>query len=160
MRYSCITALALVFSQWCLAQTGQVAGSIADARGGEALAKIDVQLAGTGYRARSDAQGHFQIAGIPPGDYVLNVSTVGYRLARKPFHLDAGETKQFDVILSPGALTQTESIDVKAGPFETPVQAGVSPLVLAGNDVTNLGSVLANDPSARRAGSPRGQFQR
>jgi outer membrane receptor for ferrienterochelin and colicins len=100
MRHVCVTTLALAVAQWCFAQSGQVAGSIVDARGGEALAKIDVQLAGTAYRTRSDAQGHFQVAGIPPGDYVLNVSTVGYRLAKKPFHLDAGETKQFDVILS------------------------------------------------------------
>jgi len=154
MRHTCLTALALLFSQWCIAQSGQVAGSIADARGGEALTKVDVQLAGTAYRARSDEQGHFQIAGVPPGDYVLNVTTVGYRLAKKPFHLDAGETKQFDVILSPGALTQTDSVDVKAGPFEAPVQAGASPLVLAGNDLTNLGSVLANDPLRSVQGLP------
>jgi hypothetical protein len=146
MRHVCTAALALAFAQWCIAQTGQVAGSIVDARGGEALSKIDVQLAGTTYRTRSDDQGHFQIAGVPPGDYVLNVSTVGYRLAKKPFHLEAGETKQFDVILSPGSLTQTESVDVKAGPFDVPVQASSAPLILAGNDVTNLASVLANDP--------------
>src|SRR5580704_14127562 len=130
MRHICITALALAFSQWCIAQTGQVAGSIADARGGEALARVDVQLAGTAYRTRSDPQGHFQLDGVPPGDYVLNVSTVGYRLAKKPFHLEAGEGARFDIILSPGSLTQIDSVDVKAGPFE-------GPLVLAGNDVTN-----------------------
>ncbi len=146
MRYVCIAALALAFAQWSLAQTGQVAGSIVDARGGEALARIDVQLAGTAYRTLSDAQGHFQLAAIPAGDYVLNVSTVGYRLVKKPFHLDAGETKQFEVILSAGTLTQTDSVDVKAGPFDVPTQAGSAPLVLAGNDVTNLASVLANDP--------------
>ena len=146
MRHVCMTALALAFTQWCFAQSGQVAGSIVDSRGGEALAKIDVQLAGTTYRTQSDAQGHFQISGIPAGDYVLNVSTVGYRLARRPFHLDAGETRQFDVILSPGSLTRTDSVDVKAGPFDAPTQAASTPLVLAGNEITNLASVLANDP--------------
>ena len=141
-----MTALAFIFAPMVIAQSGQVAGSIVDARGGEALSKVDVQLAGTSYRARSDEQGHFQIAGIPPGDYVLNVSTVGYRLARKPFHLDAGERKQFEIILSPGTLTQSDSVEVKAGPFDVPVQASSAPLILAGNDVTNLASVLANDP--------------
>ena len=146
MRQAWWAVLALLSPQWVIAQTGQVAGSIADARGGEPLATVEVQLAGTDYRTSSDAQGHFQMTGIPTGDYMLNVSTVGYRLARKPFHLDAGETKQFDVILSPGTLTQKESVDVKAGPFEVPVQAGAAPLVLAGNEMTNLASVLANDP--------------
>jgi hypothetical protein len=146
MRHVCVTALALALAQSSFGQAGQVAGTVVDARGGEALSKVDVQLAGTSYRARSDAQGHFAIDAVSAGDYVLNVSTVGYRLAKKPFHLDAGETKQFDVILSPGTLTQTTSVDVNAGPFDVPVQAAAAPLVLAGNDVTNLGSVLANDP--------------
>ncbi|HEY3840506.1 MAG TPA: TonB-dependent receptor [Bryobacteraceae bacterium] len=146
MRHVCTTALALVFVQLVFGQTGQVAGTIVDAHSGEALSKVDIQLAGTAYRTRSDEQGRFRIETIPAGDYVLNVSTVGYRFAKKPFHLDDGETKQFDVVLSPGTLTQTTSVDVKAGPFDVPVQAGPAPLVLAGNDVTNLGSVLANDP--------------
>ncbi len=146
MRHVWVAALVLQFSQWGFAQTGQVAGSVADARGGELLAKVDIQLIGTSYRTKSDTKGHFEIPGIPAGDYQLSVSTIGYRMLKKPFHLDAGETKQFEVILSPGTLTQTDSIDVKAGPFEAPVQAGSAPLVLAGNDLTNLGSVLANDP--------------
>jgi len=146
MRHVFMAALALWIAQSSIAQTGQVAGSIVDARGGEPLARVDVQLAGTAYRTTSDAQGKFEIASIPPGDYVLNVSTVGYRLLKKPFHLDTGETKQFEIILSPGSLTQTESVDIKGGAFDVPVQAASSPLMLAGNDVTNLASVLANDP--------------
>jgi len=118
MRHVFLAALALSFAQSSIAQTGQVAGSVVDARGGEPLARVDVQLAGTAYRTTSDAQGKFQIASIPPGDYVLNVTTVGYRLLKKPFHLDASETKQFEIILSPGSLTQTESVDVKAGAFD------------------------------------------
>ena len=149
-----LTAIGLVAAWACCAQTAQVNGTVVDARGGEALARVEVQLAGTAYRTSSDSQGKFQIGGIQAGDYVLNVSTIGYRLTKKPFHLDAGETKQFEVILSPGTLTQTDSVDVKAGPFEVPVQNGTPPLVLAGTDVTNLASVLADDPLRAVQGLP------
>lgn len=151
MHHFCFTAIlaAIVLGAvvpGCAAENARITGSVVDGRGGEALSRVDVQLAGTEYRARSDAQGRFEIGGIPPGDYVLNASTVGYRLAKKPFHLDAGESKIFEIVLTPGTLTQTDSVEVKSGPFDVPVQAGSSPLILSGNDVTNLASVLANDP--------------
>src|SRR6476659_6571371 len=65
------------------AQTGEIRGTVVDARGGEAL-------------ATTDAVGRFRIGGIAPGEYTLNVSTVGDRLEKKPCHLDAAEAKEFE----------------------------------------------------------------
>lgn len=135
-------AVTAVFAQ----TPGAIRGAIVDARGGESLANVQVQLSGSSYRAVSDAKGVFQISGITPGDYVLNVSTVGYRLANQKFHLDAGETKEFDVVLTPDSLRQTDTVSAKTDPFETSHADSPSTLVLAGNDVKNLGSVLADDP--------------
>ena len=45
-----------------------IRGSIVDARGGEALANVQVQLTGGPYRAVSDSKGAFQISNIAPGD--------------------------------------------------------------------------------------------
>jgi hypothetical protein len=129
------------------AQTaGEIHGGIADARGGEALANVQVQLAGTAYRTVSDAGGRFAIGGILAGDYTLNVSTVGYHLAKHAFHLDAGESKEFRVALAPDTLRQTEKVQAKADPFETARADSPDALTLAGNDAKNLGSVLADDP--------------
>ncbi len=125
---------------------GVVRGSIVDAHGGEALANVRVQLAGSDYRAVSNARGLFQIAGVAPGDYVLQISTVGYHLENHPFHLAAGETKEFEVVLTPDSLRQTETVEAKTDPFDSSKTDSPSTLVLAGNDVKNLGSVLAADP--------------
>ena len=63
------------------AQPGaEVRGSVVDARGGEALSNVAVQLVGGAWRATTDSSGRFRITGIAAGDYVLNVSTVGYHL--------------------------------------------------------------------------------
>jgi len=126
--------------------TATIRGSVVDARGGEALANVQVQLTGGAYRAVSDSKGAFQIPNISPGDYVLNVSTVGYHLANQPFHLAAGETKVFEVVLTPDSLRQTDTVEAKTDPFETSRADSPSTLVMAGNDVKNLGSVLADDP--------------
>jgi hypothetical protein len=140
-------ALALVFAFASSAQKpGVIRGSVVDARGGEALSNVAVQLVGAEYRAITDSAGHFQIDGIAPGDYTLNVSTVGYRLVKKAFHLDAGETKEFEVVLTSDTLRQTETVEARVDPFETARRDSPAALVLAGNDAKNLGSVLADDP--------------
>ena len=132
----------------------EVRGNVVDARGGEALSQVVVQLVGSVYRATTGSDGRFHLTGITPGDYVLNVSTVGYHLVKKPFHLDPGETKDFEVILSPETFRQTDSVSVQASPFEPARQDSPSTLVLGGNDAKNLASVLADDPLRAVQGLP------
>jgi hypothetical protein len=150
----CTLALAMTYTLSHAQPAAEVHGTVVDARGGEALSSVVVQLAGTTYRATTDATGHFRIPNIVPGDYVLNVSTVGYHLLKKPFHLDAGETKDFNVILSPETFRQTDSVEVQASPFEAARSDSPSTLVLGGNDAKNLASVLADDPLRAVQGLP------
>ena len=134
--------------------SGEIRGNVVDARGGEALSNVAVQLVGTSYRATTGSDGRFSIISVPPGDYVVNVSTVGYRLVKKPFHLDAGQTVEFEVILSSANFRQTDSVEVKESPFEPARQDSPSALVLGGNDAKNLASVLADDPLRAVQGLP------
>ena len=143
-------AATCLFAISALAQTtGGIAGSVADARGGQALSGVSIQLSANGAaeaRTVSDASGHFHLNAVSAGDYVLNVSTVGYHVVRQSFHLDAGETRQFEVVLSPDNMGRTDTVDVTSGPFDTAREDSPSSMVLSGNDVRNLASVLADDP--------------
>ncbi len=131
-----------------------VAGSVIDARGGEALADVAVQLLisgakpgnSNGPRTVSDSAGHFFLDGLGPGEYVLSVSTVGYHVVKQGFSLADGEAREFEVVLSPDNLARTDTVDVTAGPFEPTRDDSPSTLVLSGTDVANLASVLADDP--------------
>lgn len=123
-----------------------VRGSVVDVHTGEALGNVQVTLVGGPYRATTDGEGKFAISEVAPGDYVLNVSTVGYHLLKRPFHLDPGDVKDFEAVLTPDTLRQTDTVDVKSGPFETIHQDSPSTLTLSGNDAKNLASVLADDP--------------
>jgi len=142
-----ILLLALVCAPSALPQPpAEISGEVVDARGGEALSNVIIQLVGANLRTTTNSEGRYTISAIPPGDYVLNVSTVGYHLFKRPFHLDAGESKTFDVILSPDTFKQTDTVEAHASPFETARQDSPTVLVLAGNDAKNLASVLADDP--------------
>jgi hypothetical protein len=148
-----MVALAL----WLLlapAPAGEVRGRVVDGRSGEPLGRVAVQLAGTAYRAETSAQGEFRMAGVAPGDYTLSVSTVGYHLVKKSFSLAADEVKEFEVVLTVSTLRQTESVEVRAGPFEMERAESPSMLTLEGVEVKNLASVLADDPLRAVQGMP------
>ena len=148
-----VASLCLAAQAFGQAPAGQpVTGSIVNARGGEALANVSVRLsapgsnnATAGPRTVSDATGHFRLDAVPPGDYVLIVSTVGFHVVNQPFQMPAGP-KEFEIVLSPDNLGRTDTVDVSAGPFDTASEDSPSSLVLSGNDVRNLASVLADDP--------------
>jgi carboxypeptidase family protein/TonB-dependent receptor-like protein len=127
-------------------ETGRVDGRVVDSRGNEPLARVQVQLAGTPHRTVTDADGNFQLTGVPPGEYVLHVSTVGYHLLRQKFILAPGEVKSFEAVLTPSSYRRTDSVDVKAEPFDLARQESASALTLSGNEEKNLASVLADDP--------------
>ncbi len=127
-------------------EAGQVRGVVVDARGGEPLARVQVQLQPAAVRTLTDENGRFSLPAVPPGDYELHVSTVGYRLLKRPFALAAGEIKDFEVVLNQDNLRQTDSIEVTAGPFELARNDSPSEMTLAGVEAKNLASVLADDP--------------
>ncbi len=127
-------------------QRGEIRGRVVDARGGEALARVRVQLEDVPVQTVTDAAGEFVLTGVPPGRHVLRVSTVGYRLVRKEFSLDPSVPQEFEVIVTPETLRQTDSVEVKAGPFEVSLEENPSEMSLSGNELKNLSSVLADDP--------------
>jgi hypothetical protein len=142
MRFCVFLILLPAFAQG----PAEVRGTVVDARGGEALSNVVIQLAGGDYRATTDSAGRFRIAPVEPGEYVLNVSTVGYHLAKRPFRIQAAEAVEFEVVLTADTLRQTDTVQVRADPFEGTRQDSANALVLAGNDAKNLGSVLVDDP--------------
>jgi hypothetical protein len=123
-----------------------VTGTVADAQGGEPLARVRVQLAGAGRETVTDAAGRFSLANLPAGEYTLHVSTVGYRLLTRGFTLAAGETKEFEVALSPDTFRHADSVEVKSGPFDLAREDSPSERTLSGLETKNLASVLADDP--------------
>lgn len=54
-----------------LAEWGGVEGTVRDGSTGDPVAEIEVEVAGTAYRGRTDAEGRFRIEPVPPGVYTL-----------------------------------------------------------------------------------------
>ncbi|HEY3458427.1 MAG TPA: TonB-dependent receptor [Bryobacteraceae bacterium] len=118
-----------------------------DARGGQPLANVAVQLGDHTYSTVSDAAGEFEFAHVQPGDYILKATAVGYRLMTADVHVTGGELQSVQVILSPASLRRTDTVLVKSEPITAPAASdSLGKFSLGGDQLKNLGSVLADDP--------------
>ncbi|MBY0502341.1 MAG: TonB-dependent receptor [Bryobacteraceae bacterium] len=113
-----------------------VEGRVTDARTAEALAGAEVRA---GERVVvTGRDGRFQIEAAPGS--LLKATLVGYR----PLSVVvAAEAKTVDFALHSDTLRQSDSVTVAAGPFDAAPAGGFD---LAGTELRNLGSVLADDP--------------
>ncbi len=71
----------LIFQLGTLVQagtTGKISGKIIDKKTGEALIGANVIIIGTTMGASSDLDGNYYILNIPPGEYQVKASMVGY----------------------------------------------------------------------------------
>lgn len=73
-----VIGVILVFSVPSFAGLGKIAGTVTNQETGEALAGAQVQIVGTTMGAAADAQGQYFILNVPPGNYTLRVTFMGY----------------------------------------------------------------------------------
>src|SRR5690606_2320702 len=74
-----ILLLVLCTATWILAgTTGKISGVVTDSATGEGLPGANVLIKGTSMGAVTDMSGHYTILNVPPGDYDLQVSFIGF----------------------------------------------------------------------------------
>lgn len=124
-----------------------VTGRVIDSHGGEPLARVRARVLGTALEAQTDDGGRFVLTPVPPGDYLLQVETVGYRLAKQAFTVTDQKTVEFEIALSPETSQRRDTVDVASGPFEIGgARNSPGELTLTGAEIKNLGTVLMDDP--------------
>ena len=101
---ACLLALLMTAGAASAQQTASITGRVTDASEGFGLTGANVILyAAEGAEqitgAATDTDGRYQITGIPPGDYTLAFSFLGYQEIRRPVTLSAGEMLTADAAL-------------------------------------------------------------
>jgi len=85
--------------------TGTISGRATDPSH-TALQSARVELQPTGLTAVSDDQGQFTIPGVPPGNYTLTVSYIGFSQFSAPVVVAAGRVVQADAQLTIGSVNE------------------------------------------------------
>ncbi|MBV8050145.1 MAG: TonB-dependent receptor [Acidobacteriaceae bacterium] len=135
-----IAVLCLVSLLVCLAAPVRVAaqavnvtiqGRVYDTTGAvvpQATVAAQNQATGLSRTATSNANGDYELAGVPAGDYTINVEKQGFEKSSKKVHVDVGAAASLDFSLRPGQVqTQVEVQDV--GEVAEPTRTMVSSVI-------------------------------
>tara|TARA_A100001015_G_C15031016_1_gene733239 strand:- start:1270 stop:3597 length:2328 start_codon:yes stop_codon:yes gene_type:complete len=95
------------------AQSGIISGFISDSSSAEALIGANVILQETGQGMATDINGYYIIQDIAPGDYVLMVSYVGFKLKKEKLNISDGQSIKLDISLTEDVVELTQ-IEVTA----------------------------------------------
>ena len=93
-------------------------GHIIDSSTGEHLPYIVIILQGTTIGVSTDNTGHYLIRDLPEGDFVMEISAVGYKTVTRPVHIRKGVSQKIDFILEED-LVQLDGVIVSATRSET-----------------------------------------
>ncbi len=96
-------------------QTGKITGKIVDNSNGEALPGVNVVIQGTTMGAASDLQGDYIILNVPPGNYTLIASMIGYqKTIVEKVKVSVDRTTQVNFNLEPTVVELGESVTITA----------------------------------------------
>ena len=104
----------ILFSFCTFAQNkGNIVGNVTDSKTGDALIGVNVILKGTYYGAVTDTKGNFRINNISDGNYIVEVSFIGYKTIQYTgVAIQSGKTKTYDIKLEETVLTIGQDIVV------------------------------------------------
>ena len=121
-------------------------GRIVD-ENGNPLQSVSVHLLNSQYGAVTDKDGNFLIKNIYPGNYILNISRIGFAEINQKVHLNENE-KEIQIVLKP-SYKQLNELTVTALKREELVQqlpAGIT--TLSSKSIENYGIKNMNDLTA------------
>jgi outer membrane receptor protein involved in Fe transport len=98
--------------------TGKLSGKITDAQTGEPIVGADVIIEGTYLGAAASVDGYYYINNIPPGDYTILVSSIGYEKATiKKVTIKIDLTFKLDVKLNTRTINSKEVVITASKPL-------------------------------------------
>ncbi len=97
------------------APESNIVGILKDAKTGELLPGANVVLAGTSLGASTDVDGKYSIRNVPPGNYTIRASYIGYEPASASVQVAAGaELKQDFKLASVGVQGEVVVVTAQA----------------------------------------------
>jgi hypothetical protein len=124
-----------------IAQSGKIAGEVTDSETGEPLPGVNVIVEGTQLGAATDADGFYNILNVPPGEYSVSASFIGYAEVTKTNVLvETDQTRTLGFQLTPSAI-QGEAITVEAEREIVQMDRSASEVSATSEEIENVPTV-------------------
>ena len=147
-RFWCIATILLLFATFPVTghAQGSLEGTVRDGATNQGVRGAQVFISALSIGRLSDADGSFQIGGIPAGTHVVEIRLIGYATERQEVSIADGQVTQLDVTISEEAiaLAGIVAIGTRARP-RTVTESAVPVDVITNAEIINQGDTdLAN----------------
>ena len=107
-----LTAALLCFMVHFSSMYGQgiIHGSVIDSLSRDQLSGVEVTLTGSTFSGVSNTDGEFHISGIPPGEYMLQASYLGYKGKKYLIDIKSEETLKLTIELLPIRTVEEQAV--------------------------------------------------
>lgn len=113
-----LTVSFLLLNIAVLSQTGKITGKVTDKQTGEPLIGANVIVLNTDYGSATDINGEYTIYNIPPGNYDLRASFIGYQsVTIQNIRVVSGLTQEVDFPIPSTAFATEEIVIVSERPL-------------------------------------------
>ncbi|MBS1603158.1 MAG: outer membrane beta-barrel protein [Bacteroidetes bacterium] len=108
-KINCAIFVLLFSTQHLFSQgVGSIKGNVSDGITGDGLPGADITVARTSFRKAADDKGNFELKNIPPGEYDLDITTVGYGVVHRHVTVRAGKAAQVFITAVPDGKSLEE----------------------------------------------------
>lgn len=139
-RFFTATLLTLVLVSSIRAQDASIRGFVYEAKTGEPVVFSNVYLEKTTYGASTDVNGYFSITRVPPGQYTLLVTFLGYDTIREQITLRKGDVLNKRYNLNESAVS-LGTVHVSAERIEAVTETKTSVINLTPKTLKRLPSI-------------------
>jgi outer membrane receptor protein involved in Fe transport len=113
-----IVSMLLLITSAVMAQTGRVIGKVVDQQSEEPLIGANVIIVGTSLGAATDVNGSFIISQVPPGNYSIKASYIGYQdVTVEQIRVVAGLSAEVNFRLPSSTIATGEVVIVSQRPL-------------------------------------------
>ncbi|MFO8233306.1 MAG: SusC/RagA family TonB-linked outer membrane protein [Longimonas sp.] len=120
-------------------EDGTITGTVLDSETEETVPGANVVIDELQQGAATDAQGAFELGGIEPGDYTLTVSYLGYQSTSTSVTVEAGETTEVEIMVTPDAVQLDDVVVTALGIERDERSLGYSVQEVSGDDISGTG---------------------
>ena len=146
-----VVSLLLLITSVAIAQTGRIIGKVVDQQSDEPLIGANVIVVGTSLGAATDVNGSYIISQVPPGNYSIKASYIGYQdVTVEQTRVVSGLSAEVNFRLPSSTIATGEVVIVSERPL-IEKSATNAVRIVSGEDlqslpVRSIGAILALQP--------------
>lgn len=120
--------------------TGTIRGFVYDKETGEPVIFTNVVLKGTTLGASTDVNGYYSIIKVPPGDYTISVTYLGYDTLEVPVSVKAGQIVNQKLYIQKSTIN-LKTVDITAEKIEARTEVKTSVVKITPKEIKQIPTI-------------------